>query len=235
MDILEYSIHNIKELTGFRLKAWQRLTGFYSPALPKKFIQSFKFSIYGPVSKSIVYVEIDSVNFQFKMICYLEEKKIRVTLCELPPHLRRKRLALKAFKYQLNVAKSMQFKIIECKASAEMIKGNKDGGYIAWAKYGFTMDKESHKTFLKDERFTKIKTKDGKEEDCGCLQRLLLNKKGEESWITYGASWEAIFDLDKDSLNKRILKIYSRKKTNEDKTRKNWLGLTNFERPEDLN
>lgn len=110
-----------------------------------------------------------------------------------------------AHQYQTNLAAVMGFKSIHLEARRSLSKDDFFWGYVAWAKFGYTMTLQSQKKFEAEIEGKKIGAK-GRERQVTCLQTLIRYEPCY--WEEYGDSWRGIFDLAKNSNNNRILKIY---------------------------
>jgi hypothetical protein len=198
---------NLKDLTGYELEDWCRLSGLVD--LPPFNIKKHHFHLTGeyPIVRLSI-ARHPAVIFQMR---YDIKDKILYVVNFIILKQMHQNYGHAAFKRFLAQAPQMGIKNLECHANAGPSKwGVPLNGYITWGKFGLTMNPDSHKKFLSE-----IK-EDGRAENC--LQKLFLTESGQKYWLQKKMPWRAEFDLASDSINQRMFRIYEHKKEKKQKS-----------------
>lgn len=200
------SADNFRRETGHRRRAWYKLTGLFSKGLPKEFVTYKDCKVWGQKDAAgnyLMEVTVSNSKVLYTMRCKKSEGLIHVTYCEF--YNPKNGYATSLLKYKLNIAQSMKFERIDCKASDKEEAGKKHIGYIVWGKLGFTMEEDYQIEFQ-----AKNYSVNGRV--FSYLHELLQDQIGEKIWEEFGFSWKGNFLLKKGSLNKQIFKAYLKRK-----------------------
>ncbi|MDX1956402.1 MAG: hypothetical protein SFU20_12805 [Chitinophagaceae bacterium] len=197
-DDLEITEFNLQDLTGLTREQWLCLTGFFgNPKIKEHPFNESSMQIGGIYPElaigckdPVLLISFDIKNRTIENIEILLEKTDQG-----------KKLGLHAHMFQIEKARAVGFKSISLVAAGSgQEKDDIFGGYNVWGKLGYTMQSDSQSEFLE-----KMK-REGKEFEC--LHEIVLDEEHKSYWKENGISWDGEFDLNPQSHNHRLLKLY---------------------------
>lgn len=199
---------NCEDLTGLTEFQIKKLTGIggYTSQLAQwhvHFTKDYQF----PYCRVIL---IGDGKLKISRLFDFANKNIWNEYLELPGDKRKNGIGFKIFESQINEAMSAGFKLIRCTAARNKPGERQMDGYIAWAKVGYSMQEISisrYSTKLNEHsiEFQPL-------HDLVYCPMLENGDSGENFWVTYGCTWQAQFDIQRDSLNHTLLNRYKDKK-----------------------